>query len=168
MLVFSIYPASKKIVKISTVTFNSANMDDKQKLCHQHDSFLSAARSRCNCPCQAKIIETPVQTILFIADLHNSADHVGSKDLSKFLKHSQRHMIASAVKVAPLQSPGELIRNVQNSQTKEIDAALRKSVVRLVRKETRKINSTSRIRSCPTRIHLVITRRRGRNFVVKK
>ena len=81
-----------------------------------------------------------VQTILFIADLQIAADHVGSKDRSKFLKHSQRHMIASAVKVAPLQTPGKLIRNVQNSQTKEIDAGPRKSVARLVQKERRQIN----------------------------
>ena len=43
--------------------------------------------------------------------------------------------------MAPLQTPGKPICNVQNSPTKEIDAALRKSVVRLVRKERRQINS---------------------------
>ena len=41
-------------------------------------------RDRCNCQCQA----TPAQTILFIADLHTAADHVGSKDRIKFLKQS--------------------------------------------------------------------------------
>ena len=41
-------------------------------------------RDRCNCQCQAKIIEIPVLTILFIADLPTAADHVGSKDRSKF------------------------------------------------------------------------------------
>ena len=50
-------------------------------------------------------------------------------------------LIATAVKITPLQSAGELIRNVQNSPTKEIDAALRQSVVRLVRKERREINT---------------------------
>ena len=46
-------------------------------------------QNQCNCPCQAKIIETPVQIILFIADIHTAADHVGSKDRSKFLKHPE-------------------------------------------------------------------------------
>ena len=32
-----------------------------------------------------------------IADLHTGADHVGSKVRSKYLKHSQRHMIAEKV-----------------------------------------------------------------------
>ena len=43
--------------------------------------------------------------------------------------------------MAPLHSPGELICNVQNSHTKEIDAALRKSVVLLVHKARRQIDS---------------------------
>ena len=34
------------------------------------------------------MVETPVQTILFIADLHTAADHVATKDQSKFLKHA--------------------------------------------------------------------------------
>ena len=50
-------------------------------------------------------------------------------------------MIATAVKISPLQSAGELIRNVENSPTKEIDATLRQSVVHLVRKERREINT---------------------------
>ena len=112
-------------------------MDNKQKLGHQHDSSLGPCplRVRCNCHCQAKMIETPVQTNLFIADftLLQTTLVPTSKDRSKFLKHSQRHLIASAVKVAPLQNPGKLFRNVQNSPTKEIDVALQKSLVLLVR-----------------------------------
>ena len=92
-------------------------------------------RDRCNCQCQAKIVETPVQTILYFTSMHTAADHVATKDHSKYLKHAQRNMIATAVKIAPLKSAGELIGTVQNSQTKEIDAALRQSVVLLVRKE---------------------------------
>ena len=94
-------------------------------------------RGRCNCQCQAKIVETPVQTILYISSMHTAADHVATKNQSKYLKRAQRNMIATAVKIAPLQSAGELIQvcNVQNSPTKEIDSALRQSVVRLVRKE---------------------------------
>ena len=42
----------------------------------------------------------------------------------------------------PLQSAGELIRSVPNSPNKEMgDAALRRSCVRLVRKERREINT---------------------------
>ena len=80
-----------------------------------------------------------MQTILYIADLHTAADHAADKDQSKYLKNSQRHMIANAVKEALLQSAGELIRNVQNS--KVIDTTLRKSVGRRVRKEQSQINS---------------------------
>ena len=100
-------------------------------------------RGRCNCQCQAKIVETPVQTILYISSMHTAADHVATKNQSKYLKRAQRNMIATAVKIAPLQSAGELIQvcNVQNSPTKEIDSALRQSVVRLVRKERREINT---------------------------
>ena len=105
-----------------------ANMDVKQNLVT--NTIISCPlRDRCNCQFQAKIIETSVQTILFIADLHTAAENVSSKDRSNSLKHSQRHMIASAVKVAHIQSPGKLIRNIRNSPTKEIDPALRKSAV---------------------------------------
>ena len=69
-------------------------------------------RDQCNCQCQAKIVETLVQTILYFSSMHTTADHVATKDQSKYLKHAQRNMIATAVKIAPLQSAGELIRNV--------------------------------------------------------
>ena len=48
-------------------------------------------------------------------------------------------LIASAVKLAPLQTSGELISNVQDSPTKHIDAKLKGSVTRLVRKERKNI-----------------------------
>ena len=50
-------------------------------------------------------------------------------------------LIASAVKLAPLQTSGELIRNVQDSPTEHIDAKLKGSVMLLVtvRKERMKI-----------------------------
>ena len=84
-----------------------------------------------------------MQSILYIADHHSAADHVADKDQGNFLKHSQRVIIVSAVKVAPLQSAAELFRNVQNSLTKVIDchATLRKLVERLLPKEPLKINS---------------------------
>ena len=67
-------------------------------------------RDRCNCQCQAKIVETLVQTILYFSSMHTAAEHVQvtTKDHSKYLEHVQRIMIATvtAVKIAPLQSAG--------------------------------------------------------------
>ena len=81
-------------------------------------------RDRCSCQCQAKLVETLVQSILYISCMHTAADHVATKDQSKYLKHAQRNTIATTVKIGPLQSAGEVICNLQNSWTKEIDAAL--------------------------------------------
>ena len=76
---------------------------------------------RCGCKCQAKIVQTPVQTILSISNLHTAADHLPEKDKAKFLSHKQMSLIASAVKLSPLQtsaqSSGVLIRNVRDSPT---------------------------------------------------
>ena len=49
---------------------------------------------RCKCRCQAKIVESPDTTYLFIADAHTAADHVSEKDSSKYLKYSQQAFIA--------------------------------------------------------------------------
>jgi hypothetical protein len=95
---------------------------------------------RCGCQCQAKIVETPTQTILYISQKHTASDHVSQKDKAKYLSHQQMDMIASAVKFAPLQTSGELIRNVQDSPTKKIDAKLKSCVTRFVRKQRTSIN----------------------------
>ena len=94
---------------------------------------------RCGCQCQAKIVEQPTQTLLFISNSHTAADHVSQKDTAKFLSHQQKVLISSAVKLAPLQTSGELIRNVQDSPSKKIDAKLKASVTRLVRRERQNI-----------------------------
>ena len=106
-------------------------------------SFLVSCplRDRCNCRCQAKIVEYAQQTILYFADAHTAEDHVPAKDEGKFLKFQQKSMIAHAVKVAPLQTASELIRSVQDSPTKTIDPLLKKSVARLVRKARSEIIS---------------------------
>ena len=83
--------------------------------------------TRCGCKCQAKIVETPIHIILFIPNSHIAADHVGEKDKAKFLSHKEMNLIATAVKLAPLQTSGELTRNVQDSPTKHIDAKLKGS-----------------------------------------
>ena len=48
-------------------------------------------------------------------------------------------LIATAVKLAPSQTSGELIRNVQDSSTKQIDVKLKGSISLLVRKEHKNI-----------------------------
>ena len=57
---------------------------------------------RCGCKCQTKIVQTPTQTILFIADKHTAANYVADNDRAKFLKFKDKAMIADAVKVALL------------------------------------------------------------------
>jgi L-rhamnose isomerase len=55
----------------------------------------------------------------------------------------QKSFIANAVKVAPLQTGSELIRNVQDSPTKAIDHKYKGSVDRLVRKQQEQIVNVS-------------------------
>ena len=72
-------------------------------------------------------------TILSIWNLHTAADHISGKDKTKYLSHQQINLIATAMKSCHLQTSGELIRNVQDSQSKNFFAML-------VRKERKKIN----------------------------
>jgi hypothetical protein len=60
-------------------------------------------------------------TILYFSKLHTTQDHACELDKGKFLKFAQKSFIATAVKVAPLQTGSELLRNVQDSPTKVID-----------------------------------------------
>jgi len=103
--------------------------------------FLCPLARLGKCQCQAKITETSREIKLFITNMHTSADHGRAKDESKFLKAEQRRFIAEAVRIAPLQTATELMRNVQDSPTKSIDPRLKRSVERLVMKERRKIDS---------------------------
>ena len=59
---------------------------------------------RCGCKCQAKIVQTPTQTVLFIADKHTAADHVADKDRAKFLKFKDT-CLRTYVRHTPLPSP---------------------------------------------------------------
>ena len=74
----------------------------------------------------------PALTILFILNSHTAADHIFENDRAKFLSHQKESLIATAVKLSPLQTSGELILNVQDSPTKHIDAKLKKLVTHLV------------------------------------
>ena len=84
------------------------------------------------CRCQAKVVETSREIQLLIADMHGAACHDLGKDRSKFLKAEQRKFIADAVKIAPMQTASELMRNVQNSSSKAINPVLKNSVHRLI------------------------------------
>jgi len=95
---------------------------------------------RCKYRCQAKIVESPDTTYLFIADAHTAADHVSEKDSSKYLKYSQQAFIAQAVRIAPTQTATALIRNIQDSPTKSSDPIMKKSVQRQVREQRGVIN----------------------------
>ena len=78
-------------------------------------------------------------TILFISNLHTSAYQISKKDSdkAKFLFHQQMSLITTAVKLASLQTSGELILNVQDHLPNTSLTAL---VTRLVRKELKNIN----------------------------
>ena len=104
--------------------------------------FLCPLARLAACTCQAKIVETPRDISLFVANMHSAADHE-NKDRSKFLKAEQRKFISDAVKIAPLQTASELIRNVQTSPTKAIDPKLKNSVRRLIMIERKKLHSVT-------------------------
>ena len=78
-------------------------------------------------------------TTLFISNSYTATDHVAEKDKAQFLLHQQMSVFATAVKLAPLLTSGELISNVQDSPSKQIDAKLNGSVSLLVRKERKNI-----------------------------
>ena len=108
-------------------------------------NYLVSCPLRCGCLCEAKISHKPEEIILFfrVHKAHTAQDHVSERDSGKFLKFQQKSLIAGAVKVAPLQTASEFLRNVQDSLTKKIDHKLKKSVARLVRKERAQIISVT-------------------------
>ena len=60
---------------------------------------------RCSGHCRAKIVQMPTQTILYAVASHTAADHIALTDKGKFLLHQQKHLIATAVKLGPMQKP---------------------------------------------------------------
>jgi hypothetical protein len=108
-------------------------------------NFLCACplRERCGCECEAKIAYQPAVVILFFHKAHSARDHVCERDQSKYLTFQQKSFIATAVKIAPLQTGSELIRNVQDSPTKAIDHKYKRSVDRLVRQQRTQIVNVS-------------------------
>ena len=104
-----------------------------------NDSASCPLKDRCGCECEAKIMRTSEEVILFFHKAHTAEDHVPEKDKGKFLKFQQKAEIAHAVKIAPLQTASEFLRNVQDSPTKAINHRYKKSVTRLVQKQRREI-----------------------------
>ena len=67
---------------------------------------------RCSCPCQVKIVQTATHIIMSIADLHTAQNHM--EDKAKLLTHQQRSLVATAVKLAPMNSASQLLMRVQD------------------------------------------------------
>ena len=109
----------------------------------EHFLYACPLRQRCKCQCEAKISHFPTAIILYVSKQHTAHDHVCERDSGKYLTFQQKSFIANAVKVAPLQTGSELIRNVQDSPTKAIDHKYKGSVDRLVRKQREQIVNVS-------------------------
>ena len=103
----------------------------------QNTTLLCPLVERCGCPCEAKIEETPGQFILYIHAEHTAADH--KDDGSRYLSVDKQDFVRKAVKTAPMNTAAELIKNVQDSPTKQIDPKLKRSVTRLIRSERAKL-----------------------------
>ena len=80
----------------------------------------------------------PGQFILFIHTEHTTADH--KDDSSRYLSVDEQDFVHKAVKTAPLKTAAELIKNVQDSPTKQIDSTLKRSVTRLICSERAKLS----------------------------
>ena len=68
---------------------------------------------------------------------HTAADH--KDDSSRYLSVDKQDFVRKAVKTAPMNTAAELIKNVQDSPTKQIDPKLKRSVTRLIRSERAKL-----------------------------
>ena len=95
---------------------------------------------RCQCPCEAKIVTTSTTTVLYISHPHTPQHHGKDKDKSVFLSYEEKTFVKKAVKISPMQSAGDLFRNVQDTD-EAIDFSLKKSVQYHVRKERRGIRA---------------------------
>ena len=95
---------------------------------------------RCECPCEAKIVTSSTTTILFISNPHTAEHHSKDKDKSVYLSYEEKTFVKKAVKISLMHSPGDLLRNVQNTDD-AIHFSLRKSVQYHVRKERRGIRA---------------------------
>ena len=96
---------------------------------------------RCSCLCEVKLTIDSDQTIMYVTDEHTAEDHAKTKDISRHLAFEDKCLIQQAVKLAPMQSAGSLMRNIQDSPSKKIDYRHANSVRNFVRKERRTITN---------------------------
>ena len=88
-----------------------------------------------------RIVKNATHVVLSIANAHSQADH--ENESVKFLSQKQKAFIASAVKIAPMQTASQLLQNIQDSPTKSIDRTLAKSVARQIRKERQSLTTVT-------------------------
>ena len=93
------------------------------------------------CLCEVKLAINADQTIMYVTDEHTAQDHAKEKDISRHLSYEDKVLIRQAVQLAPMQSAGSLMRNIQDSPTKQIDYRLSNSVRNFVRQERRGITN---------------------------
>ena len=73
-------------------------------------------------------------TVLFIPNPHTAEHHSKNKDKYVYLSYEEKTFVKKAVKISPMQSTGDLLRNVQDAND-AIDFSLKKSIQYHVRKE---------------------------------
>ena len=90
---------------------------------------------RCSCLCEVKLAINADQTIMYVTDEHTAENHAKEKDISRHLSYEDQVLLRQAVQLAPMQSAGSLMRNIQDSPTKQIDYRLANPVKNFVRQE---------------------------------
>ena len=75
---------------------------------------------RCECPCEAKIVTSPTHTVLYISNPHTAEHHSKGKDKSVYLLFQEKTFVKKAVKISPMQSAGDLLRNVQDISASKV------------------------------------------------
>ena len=98
-------------------------------------------RDRSGCQCEVRIVKNATHVVMSITNAHSLADH--ENESAKFLSQKQKAFIASAVKIAPMQTASQLLQNIQDSPTKSIDRTLKKSVARQIRKERQSLTTVT-------------------------
>ena len=81
-------------------------------------------------------MRSPTTTVLHISHPHSAEDHGKDKDQCAHLSYTEKVFIKQAVKISPIQSTGDLLRNEQDDE-ECIDFKLKKSVHYHIRKERR-------------------------------
>ena len=92
---------------------------------------------QCSCPCQVKIVQIATQIIMSITDLSTVQNYV--KDKAKFLTRQHSYLVATAVKLVPMNSALQVLMCVQDLPKN--DASLKNYVQHMVRQELSKITN---------------------------